>query len=275
MLAGVVFCCAAIAQNTPQFEVASIRPSPDVVDNWQNIGVHVDGAMVRCATLSLKDYISIAYRVKLPQISGPDWIASVKFDIQAKLPDGARRAEVPEMMQALLAERFKLQLHRESKELPVYALVPGKGPVKLKKSAPDPSIPAPENVNVTVSGINQGALINLGPGSSISTAGGKIVGTRVTLPQLLNSLERFLDRPVVDMTGLNGVYDVTLEYSLEEVRNVLRVTGSSVTIPDSAAAAFPGSIRDSFAALGLRLEARKAPMDVLVIDHMERTPLAN
>ena len=101
------------------------------------------------------------------------------------------------------------------------------------------------------------------------------MGTRVTLPQLLNSLERFLDRPVVDMTGLNGVYDVTLEYSLEEVRNVLRVTGSSVTIPDSAAPAFPGSIRDSFAALGLRLEARKAPMDVLVIDHVERTPLAN
>jgi uncharacterized protein (TIGR03435 family) len=270
---------AAIAQNAnprPQFEVASIRPTEPGPETWQKIGVHIDGAMVRCVALSLRDYVGMAYNVKTAQISGPAWLGDAKFDVSAKLPDGATRVQLPEMMQALLAERFKLEFHRESKELPVYALTPGKGPLKLKESAPDAEAPAPTgNVDVTVRGANNGSVVSLGGGSSITSTRGTVEGKRVTIRQLLDSIERYLDHPAVDMTGLNGVYDVTIQYSLDELRNVLRTSGSSVTIPDAAADQFPGSIPRSFEALGLKLEARKAPLDILVIDRMEKMPTQN
>jgi uncharacterized protein (TIGR03435 family) len=260
----------------PQFEVASIRPTEPGVDSWQKIGVHIDGAMVRFVALGLRDYIGTAYRLKTAQISGPAWLADAKFDISAKLPDGATRAQIPEMMQALLAERFKLELHRESKELPVYALTLGKGPLKLKESAPDPDAPAPTgNVDVTVRGATNGSMVSLGGGASIKGTLGGLEAKRVTIRQLLDSIERYLDRPAVDMTGLTGVYDVTIQYSLDELRNVLRATGSSVTIPDAAADQFPGSIPSSFESLGLKLEARKAPLEILVIDRIEKTPTQN
>jgi uncharacterized protein (TIGR03435 family) len=270
-----VFTSMAAAQ---QFEVASVRARTAELDDWQKIGVHIDGAMVRCTALALTDYIAMAYRVKNNQVSGPDWINGSKFDITAKIPEGAARTQVPEMMRALLEERFALKLHRETKELPVYAITLGKGPLKLKESVPDPQAPAPpQNVDVTVSEAKkgQGADIDLGGGSSISSTGGKIEGRRVTITQLISSMERFLDRPVVDMTGLTGRYDLTLQCSLEEVRNVLRSTGSAVRIPDAAADQFPGSIADSLQAAGLKLEARKGPIEVLVIDHAERTPTGN
>jgi uncharacterized protein (TIGR03435 family) len=269
----------AVAQKPdarPQFEVASIRPTEPGPESWQKIGVHIDGAMVRCAALSLRDYIGMAYGVKTAQISGPAWLADAKFDISAKLPDGATRAQMPGMMQALLAERFNLEFHRESKEFPVYVLTLGKGPLKLKESAPDPDAPAPAgNIDVTVRGVNNGSVVSLGGGSSITGTRGTVEGKRVTIRQLLDSIERYLDRPAVDMTGLHGVYDVTIQYSLDELRNVLRASGSSVTIPDAAADQFPGSIPRSFEALGLKLEARKAPLDILVIDRMEKTPTQN
>jgi uncharacterized protein (TIGR03435 family) len=275
---GVFFASIASAQT--QFEVASVRARTSDVDDWQKIGIHIDGAMVRCTALALVDYIAMAYHVKNNQVIGPDWLGGPKFDITAKLPEGATLAQAPEMMGALLAERFGLKLHRDTKEFPVYALTLGKGPLKLKESAPDPAAPvAPvaQNVDVTVSGSKkgQGADVDLGGGSSISSAVGRIEGKRVTIPQLLSSMERFLDRPVVDMTGLTGRYDVTIQYSLEELRNVLRTTGAGRSIPDSAADQFPGSIAESLQSLGLKLEARKAPLQVLVIDHLEKTPAGN
>lgn len=270
---------AAPAAPAPQFEVVSVRPSPPAIDDWQKVGVHIDGAMVRCTYLSLKDYVGMAYNMKPAQINGPDWMGDAKFDIVAKLPGAATRREVGTMMQAVLSERFKMQSHRESKEFPVYALSLGKGPLKLKEAATDPETPNTSDVNVTVSGAgsgpNSGAVVDLGGGSYVSSTGGKIVGHRVTIAQLLESVGRFLDRPVVNLTNLNGVYDVTVQYSLEELRNVLRSTGVNRTIPDSAADQFPGSLSESFQALGLKLEARKAPLDILVIDHVEKTPVEN
>jgi uncharacterized protein (TIGR03435 family) len=278
----VLVSIAAAAQNPvarPEFEVASIRPSAPGNPESLNVGVHIDGAMVRCNSLSLRDYVGLAYGVKAYQIVGPDWFPSVKFDISAKLPDGASRKQVPEMMQALLADRFKLAFHRDSKEFSVYALVLGKGPLKLKPSPPDaaPAVGEP-NVDVTVSGGGRaGAVVNLGQGATISSAMGHLEAKRVPMRQLADSVSNYLDRPVVDMTGLAGIYDVSLQYSLEELRSLLRSTGASQfrTIPDSAADQFPGSLSDSLQALGLKLEARKAPLEVLVIERAERTPTQN
>src|SRR6267378_3021746 len=100
----------------PEFEVTSIRPSAPPAAGQAKVGVHVDGARLICTFLSLKDYIGLAYRVKEYQILGPDWLRSEKFDISATLPAGAAREKVGDMMQALPADRFKLKLHRDTKE---------------------------------------------------------------------------------------------------------------------------------------------------------------
>src|SRR5579863_4905075 len=103
-----------------EFEVASVKPSKGAAERVA-VGVHVDGAQVHIADFTLRDYIRVAYRVKLYQVTGPEDLAE-RFNVDAKLPEGATREQVPEMLQALLASRFELKTHRESKEFPVYAL---------------------------------------------------------------------------------------------------------------------------------------------------------
>jgi len=121
----------------PHFEAASILPT----EHGIKIGVHFDGAMIRYLAVPLRDYVGMAYGVRIAQISGPAWLADPKFDISAKLPAGATSEQVPEMMQALLEERFKLECHRQSNDLPVYVLTVGKGPPKLKESVADRTPP--------------------------------------------------------------------------------------------------------------------------------------
>src|SRR5580700_11142034 len=125
----ILLVCPAFAQ---QFEVASIRPSAQEPEGQVNVGVHMDGAQVRVVSLSLRDYLAIAWRTKGNMIFGPDWTGSERFNISATLPAGSTTAQLPEMFQALLAERFHVKLHKEQKEFPVYALLVGKGPLKLK-----------------------------------------------------------------------------------------------------------------------------------------------
>src|SRR5215831_15057014 len=95
----------------PEFEVAAIKSSPPPTAGGPHFraGVQVDGAQIHCSALSLKDYIRIAYRVKDYQVVGPDWLASDRFDIAAKLPEGAKRDQVPTMLQSLLEDRFQLK----------------------------------------------------------------------------------------------------------------------------------------------------------------------
>ena len=107
-----VVAASAFAQSPPrlEFEVASIRPSSAPgQDRAATAGVHIDGAQVRCVLLSIKDYIGTAYKTRFAQIVAPDWIGSERFDIVATLPAGATPAQVPEMLQSLLAERFGLR----------------------------------------------------------------------------------------------------------------------------------------------------------------------
>src|SRR5579862_3056224 len=120
---------AAQTPARPAFDVASIRASANNGEIQQGkvaVGVHIDGAQVRVNSFTLKEYLGIAYRMKVAQISGPDWISTERFDISATIPPGGKAAQVDEMFQTLLADRFQLKFHREKKEFPVYALVPGK-----------------------------------------------------------------------------------------------------------------------------------------------------
>src|SRR6185295_8987159 len=117
-----------------EFEVASIKPSVPAMPGGQvNVGVHVDGSQIRCNYLSVKDYVAIGYQLKYHQIVGPDWIAGERFDIAAKVPEGAGREKVPEMLQMLLADRFRMKSHTDTRDFPVYALVVAKGGLKIKE----------------------------------------------------------------------------------------------------------------------------------------------
>jgi uncharacterized protein (TIGR03435 family) len=284
-----IFASSAVFGQTlparPEFEVASIKPSAPPGAGQVNVGVQIDGAQVHFSYLSLKDYIQIAYGVKGHQVVGPDWLASERFEIAAKLPSGAEREQVADMLKALLEDRFQLKMHRDSKEFPVYALVVGKGGLKMKESPDNADASDGEGgkgaVNVTATGGRGGVSVNLGKGSYYSFANNRFEAKKLTMAALADSLTRYLDRPVVDMTELKGNYDFILELSPEDYRAMLirSAIGAGVVLPPEALRALEGvsdnSLFTAAQALGLKLEQRKAPLPVLMIDHMEKAPTAN
>ncbi len=282
----IFLTCAAVAQQPParlEFEVASVKPSAEILDSAK-IGMHVDGAQVSFTSYSLRDYVRIAYRMKDYQVVGPDWISNERFDIVAKLPQGATREQVPDMVQNLLADRFKVVFHREKKEFPVYALVVGKGGSKLKESnlegltAADLSKP-PDSV--AASGSANGVSVNLGQGASFSLLPDKLECRRLTAVRMADIMSRFVDRPVVDMTNLTGVYDLTIPVTPDDYRGMLirSAMSAGVALPPEAQKLAMVDIGESLAtglqAAGLKLDSRKAPLDVLVVDKAERNPTDN
>jgi len=279
-VAGAAVLFAQTAPPRPEFEVASIKPSTVAPTGAQvHVGVQIDGAQVHCTYLSVRDYIRIAYRVKEHQVIGPDWLASERFDIHAKLPAGATRDQVPEMLQTLLEARFQIKMHRDSKEFPVYGVVVGKGGLKLKESPLDPETQA--GVNVTAEGGARGTTINFGRGAYFTLADNRFEARKLTMAQLADSVGRFVERPVVDMTELTGTYDLTLEFTPEEYRTLLIRTALSagVALPPEVMKFLEGASDESLfkglQALGLKLESRKAPLEVLVIDSASKTPIEN
>lgn len=274
-MAPALFCQTPASR--PEFEVASVKPSAPLTESGLNVGVHIDGAMVRCTYLSLLNYLNMAYDVKDYQIIGPDWLASEHFDIVAKRPEGVSGEQALRgMMASLLQDRFKLTMHRETRDLPAYALVVGKGGLKIKEIPPDPDGADTGKVDVNVTGGGRGGtVVDLGNGSYITYGLNKLEAKKVTFPAIMDSLSKFLDRPVVDMTGLTGRYDFTLEYSVDELRNLVRASGGDASrIPDFGGDATV-SIFTSVESLGLKLEPRKAPVDAIVIDSVQKTPTAN
>jgi uncharacterized protein (TIGR03435 family) len=270
----VVFCQTPTPR--PEFEVASVKASAPITDAGFNVGVHIDGAMVRCTYLSLLNYLGVAYDVKDYQVIGPDWLATEHFDIVAKRPEGVEgEKSLRGMVASLLEDRFKLAMHRETRDLPAYALVVGKGGMKIQEVPPDPDAVDTGKVDVNVTGGGRGGTtVDLGGGSSLTYGLNKLEARKVTIPSIMDSLSKFLDRPVVDMTGLTGRYNFTLDYSVDELRNLVRASGGDASrIPD-----FGGdqiSIFTSVESLGLKLETRKAPVQVIVIDSVQKTPTAN
>jgi uncharacterized protein (TIGR03435 family) len=285
---GIVLGASTLFGQNParaSFEVASIRPSAPGPPQQGVAGARIDGAQFRTAYLTLKDYIGVAYRLKLYQISGPDWIGTDRFDVAATLPEGTLPAQVPSMMETLLEERFQLKVHREKKEFPIYALEIAKGGLKMTEAPPSPELEkadprAPQEF--TGGGSNQGVSINLGPGSSVSFSSNKFEAKGLTMASLAGTLERFLDRPIVDMTDLKGRYDFSIDVTAEDYRAMLirsAVVAGVVLPPDVLrfldSASSPESLFDGLAKSGLKLEPRRAPLDVLIIDGALRMPTEN
>jgi len=273
------------APTAPEFEVATIKPSTPPAMGQVNVAVHVDGAQVHFTFRSLKDYIGYAFKLKAYQVIGPDWLGSQRFDISAKLPEAAKREQVPDMLQSLLAERFRMKAHHETREFPVYGLMVAKGGPKMKESPPDPDAgnrgAAGGAINVTASGGRGGTTIDFGNGASFSLGDKKFEGRRLTMAVLADALARFADRPIVDMTELKGNYDFSMEMAPEDFRAMMirAALGAGVPLPPEAArrmeSSDSASLFSAVEGLGLKLEQRKAPLAVVVIDQMERTPVEN
>jgi uncharacterized protein (TIGR03435 family) len=274
------------------FEVASIKPAEPLsaermMAGQQHINVNVDAARVDFSDLSMAELIRAAYRVKLYQISGPDWITTARFDVVAKLPEGAKTDQVPEMLRTLLEERFHLALHNSSKEMPVYALVVGKDGLKLKESTPDE---ATDGAGAAAGGggrRGEGASpmtsSGSGPNGSYTMSAGPnglhLDLKNMTIGSMLDWLSRFTDRPVVDQTGLTGRYDLALDVSRDEMLNAARAAGLVVDAVRRApeAATEPGgdSVFASVQKAGLKLEPRRLPLTLLVVDRLDKTPTEN
>jgi uncharacterized protein (TIGR03435 family) len=273
-------CVPAIgAQSPATFEVASIRPSAEGLPAPGAAGVQITKRQFRAGYLSVRDYIGIAYGLRLHQIVAPDWVASARFDIVATWPETVPGDRLNEMLQSLLAERFGLRVHREQRDFDVYALGVNRGGPPLVRVPDDAPTDAPFSVAASVSGTNIEA--DLGGGATLSFANGKFAAKRVTLTALADTLGRFMDRPIVDQTQLEGRYDVVFDVAADDVMPMLIRSGvnAGIQLPPQALqlleAPATGSVPDALRKIGLSLERRRAPLEVLVVDSVQRTPTEN
>jgi len=271
MLRGIAGVCVlaiapvlACAEGTLAFEVASVKPAAPQPPGRLQISMGGDPGRINYTSVSLKNLIERAYSVKSYQVTGPDWMDSERFDVTAKLPDGAKQSDVPQMLQALLAERFKLTIHREQKSMPVYAIVVGKAGVKMPKVEGD-ALPGP------------------GPGAFRMQMGakGRQLAGKVTMDNLAGMLSRMLDRPVLDMTELKETYDMKLEWTPDEREGGMRMLAGMPAgdHPPASEGSESSSAPGLFAAvqeqLGLKLETRKGDVAVVVVDSVEKAPTQN
>jgi uncharacterized protein (TIGR03435 family) len=281
----LVTACAAVWAAAPvEFEVVSIKPAKPMTMGKMMVGMNADGAMLRYTNVSLKDCIREAYQVRDYQIQGPDWLESERFDIVAKLPAGSNKKQIPEMLQAMLAERFHLAVKQGSEEHAVYALIAGKGGPKLKKAEVETS-PKPDERHVGGMGGKNAMMMRVSP------EGVHLMAPSATLGGLAEMMSHFAARPVVDMTGIPGEYDFELTFAPETMRAMPfgggpgggPGGGAKMGPPPGAgerdAAEAPAepapSIYDAVKAYGLKLEPRKAPMETVVVEHVDRMPTEN
>ena len=303
LAAGAALAQAPAAQPLT-FEVASIKPStpPDqakVMSGQFRVGMSVDGSRVDLRFMSIADLVRTAYKIKPHQLVTPDWMkASMmsmndRWDIQAKLPDGTTKEQVPEMLQALLEERFKLKVHKESREQPVYGLVQAKGGHKLKESPKEeePKEGEPKAPSNAVSVRQEGGamVVKTGQGGAMKMTMGpnmtmRMESEKVTMEQFADMLTGFVDKPVVDMTELKGNYQIALDLSMEDLKAAAAKAGVAIpSMPPAAGGAAAGAASDpagpaifgSIQQLGLKLESKKAPVQTIIVDSVEKKPTEN
>jgi uncharacterized protein (TIGR03435 family) len=319
MLAGLLTAVGLWAQAPTEFEAASIKPAAPMALGRMMIGMRggpgtPSPGQMTFTNVSLAQIMQRAYDVKSYQISGPNWMSSARFDISARVPAGTTRAQSNVMLQNLLADRFKLVLHHSTKESSIYVLLVAKGGPKLKESAKestDDAVAAPPPGGQRMDGPGRGMMdgpgrgmmgkdgmpqlppgtprgtpMMIGEGQMIAPGGQiRMISNGATIGKFLDVLANQLDRPVTDMTGLSGTYDITLDFAIDPsiMQAKMAAMGGGPPPPEMAppegAAQDPSGAATIFSALtdqlGLRLEARKGPVDLLVIDSVQKTPTEN
>jgi uncharacterized protein (TIGR03435 family) len=300
------------------FDAASVKPAtPPVPDGRGRIMMMgptggpgtKDPGRIRYPYMSLKNLLMNAYDVKGFQIAGPAWLDTERFDITAVMPPETTKEQFRVMLQNLLSERFKLTIHRETKELPMYSLVVARNGPKLKESAevpapkddgdpanlpPPPPLPSQPKIGPDgfpilpiPGGGRAGLFFIMMPGRT------RLIGQQQTMQDLANRLTTQLNRPVTDATALKAKYDFTLTFASEGMNMGMPMPIGMVQVPPPSppppppgggggpAANLPEGETppDLFAAiqaqLGLKLEAKKGPVELIVIDHVEKTPTEN
>jgi uncharacterized protein (TIGR03435 family) len=241
VLVWAVWSAFGQAHVTPTFEVASVKPA----DPAAAISMNRSGNRFTTSNTSLEMLVLWAYDIRNDRLFGkPKWLDSVRYDVVAKAPEETPVVgllpQLRQMMQSLLAARFKLAVHRETRELPMYVMVVGKN---------GPKVHLTEAVEGPVSAPNPFSM----------TSERRLSGTKVSTSMLAKVLSDQLGNAVEDQTGLKGVFDFTLEWA-----------------PDTDAQFIGASLFTAIQEqLGLKLESRKGPVEVLVIDHIEGTPTEN
>lgn len=266
-----------------EFEAVSVKPAESLVAGRAATGgLKMDGAQAHLLHFALKNLITMAYNVRGYQVIGPDWLDSQRFDIDAKLPAGADRTQVAEMLQSLLADRFHIKFHIASKEFPVYALVVAAGGATLKDlTEAGETTDAKDPVEASGYGGPQGGGGNYGNGSSYSLADNRFECKKLTTARIANVLSSFLDRPVVDITGLKGKYDISVNLAADDYRGMLfrSAVNAGVAFPAETLRFLDGvdnaSLYEGLRAVGLKLEPRKAPLQVMAIDSILKSPTEN
>lgn len=277
----VFFCAALVAQTGLQFEVASVRPfTPSFgADATVTAGLRVDGAQFH-ASMPLRNFVGVAYRAHPHQFEAPEWMSSQWYEIAATLPDGhTKGGDVLEMLRALLVERFHMKMHQETKELPIYALTLTKSGITAKEDPLDPVGSTAEVVSTS----SETNTVSSGQRGAVLTAGeDKIEMKKFTMGMLASQLTGIMDRPVVDQTGLeaDAAYDLTLQLTHEDflATRVRSAIVGGMTPPPQAMKlleASGDSLDLALAKLGLKLEAKKASLEVLVVDSSDKMPGEN
>lgn len=246
-----LFVCLTANGQTPTFDVASIHPSgPEANQEGKNKTrphhIHITPGNVVIRNASMREILGWAYNATFYQIAGPDWINTAQFDIVAKAPNTASEDEMRPMMQSLLTGRFGLAIHRIEKEMNCMALLQGKDGAKLT--------PSKDEGESLFQGGNNKPIIHFG---------------RMSMQEFATLLSEPMQKPVVDMTGLKGRFDFTLD--------------ASNYVPPEPAPGQPREHEDeSYMVvralqdqIGLRLEPRKLNINQIVVDHLEKVPTEN
>jgi uncharacterized protein (TIGR03435 family) len=283
--AAMALICANLRAQTPpakpHFEVASVKPAAndetggrsmpmmrEMMRNGRQPGMipMTDPGRIRLENWALLDLIAAAYRVRAAQVSGPAWVSDQSFDIEAKVPDGAPKEELNDMLQSLLEERFGLKVHRDTQTRQGFALVVGKNGPKLKPAEPPPAPELGLTEDEQKAKQKQQAQANMAAmmkrmqenRESGTPLGGfsRANFQSITTEELASRLVRFAEAPVVDETGVPGKYSVTIE------------TWKNADLPG-------GTVFDAVEKLGLKLEPRKVTVETVVVDQVSKTPTAN
>ena len=264
----ILGCTGVFAQDRlPSFEAASIKPAVRIDGPFQpgsRLVCPLNGCggpgtgepgRITFTTISLKNLIVAAYALRPYQIEAPAWLDSARFDVVATIPPRATRDDVNRMLQNLLAERFQLNVHQSTKEMPIYALVVVKGGPQLKETASNPPAPAAKGRGTIFSTTPDG------PRKRFEFDG-------MTLAKFADVLSPEVDRPVIDKTGLTAKYDVRLEFAPE--RNT-PFGPTAATAGGSTPALFTALTEQ----LGLKLEPGKGPVMLLLVDSALKEPTEN
>jgi uncharacterized protein (TIGR03435 family) len=262
----------AQSDTAPKFEVASVKPNTDPSVRMRGLRPMPNGRLTATNATLLMMLVN-AYGMQPYQfLGGPNWMDTEGFNIEAKGDANANREQVLAMLRSLLEARFQLRTHRETPDLPIYALTVAKGGPKLK---------APKEGGCAAMDPNQRAQ----PGTALPPCGAArvsmmpsaigIVGGKVPMSEFVGTLKMVLGRPVVDRTAITELFDLDLRFARDQVvSGIPQMMGPPGEAAPADAATPPSILTAIQEQLGLRLESTKGPVEVLVIDHVER-PSAN